>query len=199
MADSLAPYLRSVIIATDGAAPPSELTEALSREGYELIATGSGHADVLRLVRTLKPQMLLLPVGPTFMDKHELVQEILLLRTTAIVGFMNEWNDAWGKEALSAGLFGCMVRPYNAPQPHVVLEASWHNFQTVVGLQESLELRKLMEKAKGVLMREQSITEEQAHETLLRMSQDQSIPLKALCQSIVHMKPLWETDRPKRT
>jgi len=67
---------------------------------------------------------------------------------------------------------------------------NWHHFRAIQALQENLELRRLLEKAKGVLMEQRNISEEQAHQMILRMSQDQGIPLKDLCRSIVQLKTI---------
>jgi len=62
------------------------------------------------------------------------------------------------------------------------LETAWHAFQTsfslskeVASLVDSLETRKLLDQAKGILMEQQKMSEDQAHRTLQKMSQDQAI------------------------
>ena len=85
------------------------------------------------------------------------------------------------------------------------MEMAWHQFQIVTDLQkelsalnETLETRKLLEKAKGILMEQQGFTEESAHQTIRKMSQDQGIAIKEVCRSIIQVKMVLGKMAPKR-
>ncbi len=176
----------------------TELTTCLSGRGYEVVATVSGSTDIVRVAQSFKPHLLLMSIGQDLDDKLGIIQQILSLRTTAIVIILKEWDAAAAKKALSAGVSGYLLRPFDPAHASATLETAWHHFQKLLDLQENLELRKLLEKAKGILMNEQFVSEEEAHQLILKMSQDKSIPLKDVCQSILQVKAVLGAEKPKK-
>ncbi len=112
---------------------------------------------------------------------------------------MQDWDPCLAKQLMNAGASGCLLMPFDPAHVNAALENSWHHFQKLLSLQENLELRKMIEKAKGVLMDEHFITEEEAHQTLLKMSQDHSIPLKEVCLSGTRNKTLSFKEKSRKT
>jgi len=55
-------------------------------------------------------------------------------------------------------------------------------------LEDMLETRKLLEKAKGILMEQQNFTEEMAYRIIQKMSQDQALSMKEICRSLIQVK-----------
>jgi response regulator NasT len=106
---------------------------------------------------------------------------------------------------MDMGACGYMQKPFNGMQVAAIMESAWHRFQTIFALQEknrlldeALELRKLTERAKGILMEQQGFTEEQAHKCLLKMSQDQGLQLKDVCRSVIQVRMvLGKMQKPK--
>jgi len=182
------PSVKTVIVAYDAQRNPSPLAPNLTQLGYTVVATVSGHQDILHATQTFKPQILLLTLTGSLTEKFDTIHQILALRTTAIIVVLKEWDASLAKQAMDAGVAGYVIEPFEASHISATVESSWHHFQKLLALQDDLELRKLLEKAKGLLMKDQFMSEEEAHQAILRMSQDQSVPLKDLCHSIIHSK-----------
>jgi len=76
-----------------------------------------------------------------------------------------------------------------------MMESAWHRFEMVQTLQsekkelqDTLATRKLQDQAKGILMEQQGYTEQEAHRMLQKMSQDQGVPIKDVCRSLIQVK-----------
>src|SRR5262249_48113073 len=151
----------------------------------------------LELVRTHKPDVLLLDFHMPIQDGLSVLPQIAALGTTAVVMMTADSNSEISRNAMDAGASGYMHKPFQFDGSHIAacLETAWHRFQTVAVLQEknrsldeALEMRKLIEKAKGILMEQQHFSEEEAHKCLLKMSQDQGIALKDVCRSVIQVR-----------
>jgi response regulator NasT len=104
-------------------------------------------------------------------------------------------DPAVALKAMDLGASGYMQKPFDQDQISAILESSWHRFQSYSSLEqkakaldEALELRKLVEKAKGILMEQQHFSEQDAHSALLKMSQDQGLPMKDVCRSVIQVR-----------
>jgi two-component system, response regulator PdtaR len=183
--ESVFSTLKTVIIATDGEPVQANLILSLTQCGYEIVATTSIRHDFLEKVQSLKPQLALASLDQASDVIFHTLQKVIALRTTAIVILMKEWDTLLAKKAMEIGVSGYMLQTLDPAHTSATLESSWHHFQKLISLQDNLDARKLLEKAKGVLIREYFLTEEDAHQRILKMSQDQSIPLKDICQSIL--------------
>jgi AmiR/NasT family two-component response regulator len=129
------------------------------------------------------------------LDGLEATRQIVALGTTAVVILTGDPNPEMARTAMDLGACGYMQKPFDQGQIAAILESAWHRFQTVKALQEktrsldeALEMRKLTEKAKGILMEQQGFSEEEAHRTLQKLSQDQGLPLKEVCRSIIQVR-----------
>jgi two-component system, response regulator PdtaR len=196
--DSTFSALKTVMIATDGEPIPPALISCLSQCGYDIVAAVASPKELLDGLRTLKPQLVLMTLEQDSEEKFSLLRQAIGLRTTAVVVLLKEWDSALAKKAMDTGVSGYMLQPFDAVHASATLESSWHHFQRLVSLQENLDLRKLLEKAKGILIKEQFISEEEAHQMILKMSQDQSIPLKDVCHSILQVKKILGSDKLKK-
>jgi response regulator NasT len=164
---------------------------------YQIVGQAKNGLEAITLVKIKKPQLLLLDLHMPMMDGMEVLKQVATLRTTAVVMMTGDPDPAKGREAMVLGASGFIQKPFEMTQIIPTLETAWHAFQTsasltqeVVKLTDSLENRKLLDQAKGILMEQQGMSEEQAHKTLQKMSQDQAISLKDVCRSLIQVKSL---------
>jgi len=191
----LFPPLKTIAIAHPDGRVSHELTQLISKLGYDVVAAVPDVERLIRVVHSLKPDLVLIHIQPPESYSFEIIELIAGLHTTAMVTLLNEPDTALALRSMDLGVCGYMVRPFDERIISATLDCSWHHFHAINALQETLELRRLLEKAKGVLMEQQHITEEQAHQTILKMSQDQGISLKELCHSVVQLKPILGNER----
>ena len=164
---------------------------------YQVIAKAHNGLEAVTLVQTLKPQLLVLDLHMPVMDGMEALRQIVAFKTTAVVMLTADQNPLIARQAMDLGSSGYITKPFEFSQILPMLETAWYLFQStlllrkeVFDLTESLETRKLLERAKGILMEQQGFSEEQAHKMLQKMSQDQAISLKEVCRSLIQVKNL---------
>jgi two-component system, response regulator PdtaR len=187
--------LKTVVIADDEEVILRLLQLALKSMGYECVGTAKTGAGALDLIRRLKPQLALLDVHIPESDMFDVTRQVTQLRTTAVVMMTGDHSSELGRQAMNSGAFAFMHKPFESDQLAGIFESAWHRFQIFIALEdkaialdEALELRKLTEKAKGILMEQQGLSEDEAHRTLLKLSQDQGITLKEVCRSVIQVR-----------
>jgi AmiR/NasT family two-component response regulator len=187
--------LKTVVVADDELAVREFLRTALSSLGYTVMGTAKNGQEAIDLVQQYKPQLAILDIHMPGLDGMEATKAIVALEHTAVVLLTLDQSMDLVRQALDLGASGYMQKPFTMHQIGIGLEVSWHRYETkkamqaeTKALQESLELRKLTEKAKGILMQQQGFSEEEAHRCIQKMSQDQGLPLKDVCESIIRVR-----------
>ena len=187
--------LKTVVIVDDEPAVRTLLKVAVAELGYQCIGEASKGQDALELIKRHQPHVVVLDIHMPGMDGLEVASHVIPLGTTAVVIITGTRNPEMARKAMDLGICGYVQKPFDLNQVGAVIESAWHRFQTVQGLQEktreleeTLEMRKVLEKAKGILMEQQGFSEEEAHKVLQKMSQDQGIALKDVCRSVIQVR-----------
>jgi two-component system, response regulator PdtaR len=162
---------------------------------YQIVGEAENGGQAVSLVQSLKPQLLILDMHMPGMDGLEVLRQIRPLKTTATVILTADPSTPLARQAMELGASGYLLKPFDAGQLVPMLETAWHHFASeltltneIMTLSDNLETRKLVEKAKGILMDQQGMSEDVAHKTLQRLSQDQGISLKEVCRSVIQVK-----------
>jgi AmiR/NasT family two-component response regulator len=191
----MAAPLQTIAIVDDEQGILNVLRAVALKLGYACVGTATTGAEAVDLVRRTRPNIVLIDFHLPDTDGLDVTRQIVALGSTAVVLMTADSDPAIARSAMDLGASGYMLKPFETTQISAILETAWHRFQTIVSLQnqarslnEALELRKLNEKAKGILMEQQGFSEEEAHHWLLKMSQDQGIPLKDVCRSVIQVR-----------
>jgi two-component system, response regulator PdtaR len=162
---------------------------------YQTLGTATNGLEAFELVKEKAPNVLIMDVHMPKMDGLEALAKIVPLQTTAVVMLTADSSPELGRKAMDLGACAYLAKPIELTQFSPILEGAWHRFQTVKALtqemkslSETLETRKLLEKAKGILMEQQGYSEDEAHRMLQKMAQDQGITLKELCRSLIQVR-----------
>src|SRR4051812_11546651 len=162
--------LRTVAIADDEPAIVAVLKEVCIEFGYDVVGTATNGAEAVALVQQTHPQILLMDFHMPVLNGLEATTQIVAMGKTAVVLLTGDQDPQIARQAMDKGACGYMQKPFNGMQVGAIIESAWHRFQTVSELQEknrildeALESRKVIEKAKGILMEQQGFTEDQAH------------------------------------
>jgi two-component system, response regulator PdtaR len=174
-----------------------ELLRVACESRYQIVGKAHNGLEAVTLVQAVKPQVLILDLHMPVLDGLETLRRIVPLQTTAVVMLTADQDPKFAREALDIGACGYVTKPFEFSQIVPMIETAWHRFQTARGLQKevfdlkvSLETRKLLDRAKGILMEQQGFSEDQAHKTLQKMSQDQAISLQEVCRSLIQVRNL---------
>lgn len=166
-------------------------------KNYQILGVARNGMEAVNLVKLTLPQVLLMDLHMPVMDGLAALKEIVSLGTTAVVMITADSDPSIAKQAMALGACGYLSKPLEAQQIIPTLESAWSQYEAqaslrreIQDLHDNLETRKLLEKAKGILMEQQGMSEEQAHKTLQKMSQDQAITLKEVCRSLIQVRAL---------
>src|SRR5258708_3872878 len=172
-----------------------EVLRIACEKRYQVLGQGCNGLDAITLVKSLKPQVLVLDLHMPVLDGFLALKQIVVFNTTAVVILTADQDPVVAREAMDFGACGYITKPFEITQIVPVLETAWHRFQStdvlrkeVAVLSDSLATRKLVERAKGILMEQQGFSEEEAHKILQKMSQDQAISLKEVCRSLIQIR-----------
>jgi len=187
--------LKTIGICEDDPGVSAFLKELLSRSGYTVVGHVTNGVDAIHLVRTLKPQLLILDLHMPGLNGMDVLMQVVPMETTAVIMLTADQTPGRAREAMDLGASGYALKPCEGLQLIPMLESAWHRYHMIQSLQaekkelvETLATRKLLDQAKGILMEQQGFTEEQAHRMLQKMSQDQGIPIKDVCRSLIQVK-----------
>jgi len=181
-----------VIVADDEAITRMDLQETLTNLGYLVVgAVGDGQSAV-NLARELRPDVVIMDIKMPGMDGIEAAR-ILTEENIAPVVLLSAYSQQeLIEQAQEAGVVGYLVKPYregDLPPAIGVALSRFEQFRAlkkeVEDLQERLEVRKLVDRAKGILMDTQGLTEAQAFRRIQKMSMDNRKPMKEVAQAII--------------
>jgi AmiR/NasT family two-component response regulator len=159
----------TVIVAEDEAIIRLDLKELLEEEGFEVVGeTGRGD-EAVELVRTLKPDLAILDIKMPGLDGLSAARQITGERLAAVLILTAFSQRDLVEQARDAGAMSYVVKPFQKSDliPAIELSLGRHaeltSLEAEVGdLAERLEARKIIDRAKGVLMDDHGMTEAQA-------------------------------------
>ncbi|MEY2463830.1 MAG: two-component system, response regulator PdtaR, partial [Acidimicrobiaceae bacterium] len=148
-----------VVIAEDEAIIRLDLKETLEEEGYEVVGqTGRGD-EAVQLVHDLKPDLAILDVKMPGMDGLEAASQISADKQAAVLILTAFSQRDLIEKARDAGALAYLVKPFQKSELIPAVEVALGRFQEMKALQdqnlslaEQLETRKLVDRAKGILM-----------------------------------------------
>jgi AmiR/NasT family two-component response regulator len=181
-----------VLIAEDETIIRLDLKGLLERAGFDVCAEAKDGLEAVELARSEQPDVAVLDVKMPNLDGIEAARRILDERPIPIVMLTAYGQDELVSRAVEAGVFGYLVKPFReqdllpairtARARHEELEALREEAES---LSEALSARKVIERAKGLLMAKESLTEEEAFARLRKASQLSGRPLKVVAEAVV--------------
>ena len=183
---------RRVLIAEDEALIRLDLKEMLEEEGYSVVAeVGDGQQAVDR-AKELNPDLVILDIQMPVLDGLSAAEQIASARIAPVIVLTAFSQRELVERARDAGAMAYLVKPFSKNDLVPAIEVARARFSEMTALdsevrnlEERLETRKVVEKAKGLLMAEQGISEAEAFRWIQRTAMNQRTSMKALAQSIV--------------
>jgi AmiR/NasT family two-component response regulator len=181
-----------VVIAEDEAIIRLDLREILEEEGYEVVGeTGRGDQAV-ELCRALQPDVAVLDIKMPGLTGIEVARELSSDRTCAVVMLTAFSQRDVIADATEAGALAYLVKPFqkNDLVPAIELAIARHRevvelAQEVQSLEEELETRKVVDRAKGVLMDRHGMTEGEAFAWIQRRAMSERTRKRVVAERIV--------------
>ena len=181
-----------VIIADDESLIRMDLQEMLLNLGYLVVGEVGDGRSAVSLARELKPDVVIMDIKMPDMDGIDAAKILTEERIAPVILLTAYSQKDLVERAKEAGVVGYMVKPFResdlVPAIEVAL-ARFREFETlhkeVDDLQIALETRKLVDRAKGILMDSQDLSEAEAFRKIQKMSMNTRKPMKEVAEAII--------------
>jgi response regulator NasT len=181
-----------VVIAEDEAIIRLDLRETLEEEGYDVVGeTGRGD-DAVTLVRDLKPDLAILDIKMPGMDGLEAARIITTERICGVLMLTAFSQREVIEEARDAGALAYLVKPYQKSDLIPAIEVAIGRFREmqhltgeVDGLVEQLESRKIIDRAKGLLIDECGMREGEAFTFIQRTAMSERSRMREVAERVL--------------
>jgi two-component system, response regulator PdtaR len=181
-----------ILIAEDETIIRLDLRKLLEEAGHEVCAEARDGAEAVELVETHEPDLAILDVKMPRLDGIEAAKRILEERPIPIVMLTAYGQDELVARAVEAGVFGYLVKPFRESDllPAIATARARHEELSALreeadSLAEALAARKAIERAKGLLMEREGLSEQDAFARLRKASQISGKPLKVVAEALV--------------
>jgi response regulator NasT len=181
-----------VLVAEDETIIRLDLKDLLERSGFEVCAEARDGEEAVELARSEQPDVAILDVKMPRLDGIEAARRILDERPIPIVMLTAYGQDELVQRAAEAGVFGYLVKPFREQDllPAIRTARARHEELTALreeaeSLAEALAARKAIERAKGLLMKRENLSEQEAFERLRKASQISGRPLKVVAEALL--------------
>ena len=187
-----------VLLAEDDGDARALLTDLLTSRGHQVVAAASGGREAVRRAQEVSPDVVLLDVHMPDGSGIEAAEEITRQAPgTAVVLFSGDESVSLNDREVGAT---AAIAFLPKPTPPRVLDATIrlavsraHDLASARkdahAAREQLEHRKVIERAKGILMRRTGTSEQEAYRILQRTSQDRSVPMVTIAKAVLDSEP----------
>lgn len=181
-----------VVIAEDEAIIRMDLRETLEEEGYEVVGeTGNGD-EAIELVRDLVPDLAILDVKMPGKDGLEVARIINDEKICGVLILTAFSQREVVEDARDAGALAYLVKPFQKSDLVPAIEVAIGRFRElraltgeIDALGEQLEARKVIERAKGILMTEAGLTEQEAFAFIQRRAMSERSKMRAVADRVI--------------
>lgn len=181
-----------VVIAEDEAIVRLDLKEILEEEGYDVVGeTGRGD-EAVQLVRDLDPDLAILDIKMPGMDGLSAARDITAEQRAAVLILTAFSQRNLIEEARDAGALAYLIKPFQRNELIPAIEVALGRFQELKALREenqsledALETRRLVDRAKGKLMDEHGMKENEAFTFIRTSAMQNRVTLKDIAQRVI--------------
>lgn len=181
-----------ILIADDEPIIRLDLRQMLEELGYDVVAEAGDGAQAVELARQFKPDVAILDVKMPEMDGIEAAR-VLDEEHLAPAVLLTAYSDpGLISRAKDSGVYGYLVKPFKQADLSPAIEIALSRYREaleldreVIDLKETLETRKLIERAKGVLMDAYSLKEQEAYRRIQVQSMNTRKTMREIAEAII--------------
>ncbi len=181
-----------ILIADDEAVIRLGLRTMLEAQGYRVVGEAADGTRALDLVSRLKPDLVFLDIKMPGVDGLQAARRLQRDGNTPVVILTAYSDREFVDSAKASGVLAYLVKPVRESDLRPAIEVAMSRFAEIQALrgevedlEDSLETRKVVERAKGILMRKLGIEEAEAFNRIQRESRNTRRPMKEIAQSII--------------
>lgn len=183
---------RRILVADDESLIRLDVREMLTHLGYEVVGEAGDGAVAVDLARKLKPDLVIMDIRMPEVDGIVAAETLTRERIAPVVLLTAYSDHQLVERAREAGVVGYVVKPFREAELRPVIELSLARFdefrtleREVGNLTEALESRKVVERAKGVLMESYGLKESEAFHRIRKTSMDARKSMREVADAIL--------------
>jgi len=184
--------MRRVLVIDDHEPSRRHLIKILRERGYEIAGEGSSGKLAAALARTTIPDVIVMAVGLSDLDGIQAAGEILENILLPVVLITSHYEASTVERATKSGVMALLLKPVREEAVSPAIELAISRFKDFLAveqenesLKENLESRKIIERAKGLLMEQRKLSEEQAYSLIKKASMNMRKPMADVAQAIL--------------
>jgi AmiR/NasT family two-component response regulator len=181
-----------VLVAEDEVLIRVDIVETLEEGGHTVVGEAGDGEQAVQLARELAPELVIMDVKMPKLDGVEAATRIVQESAGAVLVLTAFSDKELVERAAEAGSIGYLVKPFQPPQLLAAVQvalarAAEHRDlkESVEDLEAKLAARKVIERAKGKLMEQFGLTEEQAFVRMRRAAMDRQLPLAEIARRVL--------------
>jgi len=179
-----------ILVAEDETIIRLDLIEMLTESGYEVVAQAENGALAIELAKQFKPDLAILDVKMPEVDGITAAEQIISISPVLMLTAFSQRELV--ERARDAGVMAYVVKPFTFSDlvPAIEIAISRHRQmksleEEVADLYERLETRKIIDRAKGILMKAMGLSEPESFSWIQKTAMDRRISMKQVAQAII--------------
>ncbi len=181
-----------IVIADDESLIRMDLREMLTNLGYLVVGDVGDGRSAVNLAKELRPDIVIMDIKMPDMDGIEAARILTEERVAPVLLLSAYSQQELVTKAREAGVVGYLVKPFRESDLTPAIEVALSRFtefrtmeREVGDLRETLETRKIVERAKGILMDNQNLNEAEAFRRIQKMSMNNRKSMRAVAEAII--------------
>lgn len=182
----------NVTIVDDDSGRSIILERALKDAGYEVVAVLSSHDNLLQHIEKVQPDVIIVDLESPNRDSLESMRIVTEHNPKPIVMFTNDADDSMISEAITAGVSAYVVDGFNESRIKPIMDVAIARFREFQSLRselqktkDTLEERKVMDKAKGIVMSQRQCNEDEAYKTIRTLAMENNKRIIEVAEQII--------------
>jgi len=191
--------MKRALVIDDHEPSRKNLVGVLAENGFQIVGAATSGAAGLQLASASAPDVILMAVGLPDVDGIRAARKVMQANPLPIVLVTSHYDAATIERAKRAGVMGYLIKPLREGELLPAIELAISHFQEFVALQKenenlkkTLEARKVIERAKGILMKRQRLSEPEAFSLIQRKSMDMRKPMVEIAEAIILSQEITE-------
>ena len=191
--------MKRALVIDDHEPSRKNLVGVLAENGFQIVGAATSGAAGLQLASASAPDVILMAVGLPDLDGIRAARKIMQANPLPIVLVTSHYDAATIERAKRAGVMGYLIKPLQEGELLPAIELAISHFQEFVALQKenenlkkTLEARKVIERAKGILMKRQRLSEPEAFSLIQQKSMDMRKPMVEIAQAVILSQEITE-------
>ena len=179
-----------ILVAEDEALIRMDLVEMLQEAGYTVVAQAANGEEAIALATEHRPDLAILDVKMPILDGISAAEKIISIAPVLMLTAFSQRELV--ERARDAGVMAYVVKPFTIGDlvPAIEIAISRHTqmrslAEEVADLHERLETRKIIDRAKGILMKALNLSEPEAFSWIQRAAMDRRLTMKEVAQAVI--------------